>query len=88
MAGPRRKCAELGEAAHLSQATAGTDVDPDTDVIIRRITMLRRMLAKHPEERATVEQIMQHYKQNQHPGTDTAPDTLAALQPAPPPASD
>ena len=63
----------------------GNDLDPLIEELTRRVTMLRRMFAKHPETIPRVTAIIQLYQQRDHPGTLTTSGELRSTDPAPPP---
>ena len=63
----------------------GPNLDPTEEVLVRRITLLRRMLAKHPDLQAICERIFRHYASAGAHGTNADPGFLGSLSPAPPP---
>ena len=62
----------------------GPNLDPTEEVLVRRITLLRRMLAKHPSLQAICDHIFRHYAHAGAHGTITDPAYLDGLSPAPP----
>ena len=64
------------EAKHTSvdltfiTSSGHTDIDPETVTLIRRVTMLRRMLIKRPRRMAQVLKILHEYKIMDYMGTD------------------
>ena len=63
----------------------GPNLDPTEEVLVRRITLLRRMLAKHPYLQEMCERIYRHYADAGAHGTNPDPVFLGSLSPAPPP---
>jgi len=63
------------KAADLTFVTSshGTDIDPETVVLTRRVTMLRRMLTKRPRLRKQIERILNEYKEAEYTGTQMQP---------------
>ena len=59
------------KAADLTFATSsyGSDLDPETVVLIRRVTMLRRMLVKRPRRIKQTATILQEYIDLEYTGT-------------------
>ena len=72
-------------SVELAFATAGQgkDLDPDITGVVRRSTMLRRMLIKHPEHITTAHKIWELYKVAKHPGTQYDHATLKGKNPIP-----
>ena len=61
----------------------GPNLDPTEEVLVRRISLLRRMLAKHPGLQPICDKIVGHYASAGAHGTNA--DHLVGLSPAPPP---
>ena len=61
------------------------DLDPLTFKLQRRVTLLRRMIAKHSYAKDLVTEIYDLYKQKHMPAIVCDPETLAERMPAPPP---
>ena len=52
----------------FSSSTKGTDIDPYVEVVVKRAAALRRLLARRPEYRGTVDRIMAAYRDRGDPG--------------------
>ena len=66
-------------------ASHGSDLDPVLEIFTRRCMAFRRMTAKYQNSIRNATDTYQLYKQNGQPGTDDSEETLATLEPAPPP---
>ena len=66
------------KAADLTFATSsyGSDLDPEAVVLIRRVTMLRRMLVKRPRRIKQTASILQEYIEQVRDGTVQIPPLL------------
>ena len=60
----------------FAAATRGTDVDPDVNVVCKRIKALRRSMAKDEEIKAMAHEIMEKYREMHEPGCYTTADEL------------
>ena len=63
----------------------GPNLDPTEEVLVRRISLLRRMLAKHPGLQPVSDGIFGHYARAGARGTNADSMYLVGLSPAPPP---
>ena len=63
----------------------GTDLDPEVNILQRRLTMIRRMAIKRNDTRDKIYKLLKHYTNKQHIGTFHNDAQLPKLTPAPPP---
>ena len=61
-------------------ASIGTDLDPDVDVMTRRMTMLRRMMAKDPRTAEIMKDIYAKYREGNEPGCKADEETLRSKE--------
>ena len=59
----------------------GPNLDPTEEVLVRRITLLRRMLARHLDLQAICDRIFRHYAAAGAHGTNPDPVFLGGLLP-------
>jgi hypothetical protein len=73
------------KSADLTFATSshGSDLDPETTVLTRRVTMLRRMLVKRPRRRSQAVRILQEYIDADYTGTQVCQVRDGTAQTAP-----
>ena len=77
------QCRSLGFA--LSKG--GCSVDPHVDIFFRRISMLRRIIVKHPHCLTTIRDVAKFSRAKGVPGTYQVGDDISQFTPAPPPGS-
>ena len=62
--------------------SAGTDLDPEVALYVRRVKLFRRAVWKHPHLRDIASEIHTHYAQNEIKGTYNDSIKLSDLRPA------
>ena len=67
----------------FATANLGRDLDPLIILMVRRVSMLRRMLAKHDHLQTMVQQTWENYRKNGHQGTFCDPKVMAGKSPMP-----
>ena len=65
--------------------TPGRNLTPDYQVLYRSLSLLRRIIAKHPQVTTAVQAIFNSYLQQAKPGTIEVNTCPCPKQPAPPP---
>lgn len=74
-------------AVDLTFATQsyGADLDPVTEILVSRVTAIRRHVAKDKKARETVRHIYDVYRNRGNRATHTQEENLEHLEPASPP---
>ena len=61
----------------------GADLDPETEILCRRVMLLRRITAKKPHLKQTAEKILDIYVQHEYAGTNLQNVWQHLTEPAP-----
>jgi len=79
--------APVSTLASLTQifltSSFGTDLDPEVQIFVRGVKMLRRMIYKHAEVKAKVKKIIHLYRNGGLKGCEEYGPQIGELQPCP-----